>query len=386
MRRWARASIRFRLTAWYTAALALMLLVYAGATFIAVRHEFNERLEEEEQEHATGREAENPEARLRQQLGEILTVMVLGLPPIVVLAGAGGYLLARRALAPIDQVAADARRITADRLHQRLSVPNQHDEIGRLAAVINDTFARLESSFEQLRRFTADASHELRTPLAVIRGTGEVALRESRSPAEYRETIGSMLEEVDRLTSLVETLLRLSYGDAGTVRLSRERLDLGQLTREVAGSLAVLAEDRNQRLHLDAPDGIGVVADRLILREALRNIVDNAIKYSADGATIGVRAASDTGGATVTVLDQGPGIAPEHRERIFDRFYRIDEGRSRDEGGAGLGLAIAKWAVEANGGRITVDAGDRGGAIFRIVLPAGPPAARVDFEKESVDA
>src|SRR5207244_11930520 len=145
----------------------------------------------------------SPEHRIDQQLGEVLVVLSLGLPVIVILAGAGGYVLARRALAPIDHLAAEARRITADRLHERLSVPNEHDEIGRLAAVINDTFARLESSFDQLRRFTADASHELRTPLSVIRGIGELGLRETRTPADYREAMGSMPEEADRLTRLV---------------------------------------------------------------------------------------------------------------------------------------------------------------------------------------
>jgi signal transduction histidine kinase len=155
------------------------------------------------------------EERVRNQLWEVLSVLVLGFPFVVVLAGVGGYVLAQRALTPIDQLASEARRITADRLHERLSVPNQHDEIGRLAAVINETFARLESSFDQLRRFTADASHELRTPLAVIRGIGENGLGETRTPAQYKEAIGSMLEEVDRLTNLVDTLLRLSHGDAG---------------------------------------------------------------------------------------------------------------------------------------------------------------------------
>src|SRR4029453_9114803 len=178
--------------------------------------------------------AASPEQRVEQQLREILAVLVLGLPVIVVLAGVGGYLLARRALAPTDHLAAEARRITADRLHERLSVPNAHDEIGRLAAVINDTLARLESSFEQLRRFTADASHELRTPLSVIRGIGELGLRETRTPQEYKEALGSMLEEVDRLTRLVDTLLQLSRGEAGTIRLSRDVVDLGDLPRRRA--------------------------------------------------------------------------------------------------------------------------------------------------------
>jgi signal transduction histidine kinase len=250
-------------------------------------------------------------------------------------------------------------------------VPNQHDEIGRLAAVINDTFARLESSFEQLRRFTADASHELRTPLSVIRGIGEVGLGETRTPAEYKEAMGSMLEEVDRLTNLVDTLLRLSHGDAGTVRLSREAIDLGQLARDVVSSLGILAEDRNQRIRIDAADGVCVTADRLVLREAITNIVDNGIKYSPRGSTIEIRVGTGRDGAALTVADQGPGIAPEYRARIFDRFFRVDEGRSRESGGTGLGLAIARWAVEVNGGHISVDTPATGGSVFRVVLPIG---------------
>jgi heavy metal sensor kinase len=456
--RWSSASIRVRLTAWYAVVLALMLVVYATATFVAVRHEFFEQFDDQlhddfeaaegfltptgggriawsgdgrhdsdndedrgsdvwlaggEQVYRSGASASLPpvalaatsaakryesivangrpwrtltgttlvggravvlrvsraETRLRTQLWEILVVLVLGLPVVVVLAGFGGYVLARRALTPIDHLASEARRITAERLHQRLSVPNQHDEIGRLAAVINDAFARLESSFEQLRRFTADASHELRTPLSVIRGIGEAGLGETRTPAEYKEAIGSMLEEVDRLTNLVDTLLRLSHGDAGTVRLARSAIDVGQLTRDVVSSLGILAEERNQRVIVDAAEGIVVTADRLVLREAITNVVDNAIKYSPRASSISIRVSADRRNALITVADEGPGIAPQHRERIFDRFFRLDEARSRDSGGAGLGLAIAKWAVEVNGGQISVESGTDRGAIFHIMLP-----------------
>ena len=461
--RWSTASIRVRLTGWYTVVLSLMLAVYAATTFVAVRHEFLEQLDEQlhdefeaaegfltptaegrvvwsgDRRHdpdndedrgsdvwsvsgesifrsgasaalppvamaATGAQrhyesivvnghrwrtltgttlvgeravvlrVSRSEDRLRAQLREILIVLVFGLPLVVTLAGAGGYVLARRALTPIDHLASEARRITAERLHERLSVPNQHDEIGRLAAVINDTFARLESSFDQLRRFTADASHELRTPLSIIRGIGEAGLGETRSPAEYKEAMGSMLEEVDRLTTLVDTLLRLSYGDAGTVRLSRAAIDLGQLTRDVVSSLGVLAEERNQRLRVDVPDGVTVAADRLVLREAITNVVDNAIKYSPNASSIDVRVQVDGNQALLTVADEGPGIALAHRERIFDRFFRLDEARSRDSGGTGLGLAIAKWAVEVNGGHVSVETGTNGGSIFRIVLPVGTAA------------
>jgi len=368
---WTNASIRVRLTAWYMAVLALMLVVYATATFLAVRHEFREQLEQEVHEHV---EAASPEpqaaleARVQQQLREILVVLVLGLPLIVALAGFGGYVLARRALSPIDDLAGEARRITAERLHERLSVPNAHDEIGQLASVINDTFARLESSFEQLRRFTADASHELRTPLAVIRGIGENALRETRTLPEYKDAMGSMLEEVDRLTRLVDTLLKLSRGDAGTIRLSRDVLNLGDLTRDVVSSLGILAEERQQRLQVLAVENVRVSADRLVLRDAITNLIDNAIKYGPVRSTIDVRVDADSDQATVSVTDEGPGIPAEHRDRVFDRFYRVDEGRSRDMGGTGLGLAIAKWAVEANGGQISVETMATG-SVFRITLP-----------------
>src|SRR6266849_2390363 len=248
------------------------------------------------------------EERLRGQLWEVLTVLALGLPLVVALAGAGGYVLARRALTPVDHLASEARRITADNLHERLSVPNQRDEVGRLAAVINETFGRLESSFERLRRFTADVSHELRTPLSVIRGIGEMGLGETRTPAEYKESMGSMLEEVDRLTTLVDTLLRLSHGDAGTVRLSRETIDLGQLTRDVVSSLGILAEERNQRLTVSAAERISVTADRLVLREAITNVLDNAIKYSPRASSIGVRVHAESNQAHLTVADEGPGI------------------------------------------------------------------------------
>jgi signal transduction histidine kinase len=203
----------------------------------------------------------------------------------------------------------------------------------------------------------------------VIRGIGEAGLVETRTPAEYKEAIGSMLEEIDRLTTLVDTLLRLSHGDAGSVHLSREPLDLGQLARDVAASLGVLAEERGPRISIEGAEGLSVRADRLVLREAITNVIDNAIKYSPTGVSIAVSILADGDQAVVEVTDQGPGVAAEHRERIFDRFFRVDTARSRDAGGTGLGLAIAKWAVEINGGSIRVDAGATSGSVFRISLP-----------------
>jgi len=209
----------------------------------------------------------------------------------------------------------------------------------------------------------------------VIRGIGELGLRETRTPAEYKEAMGSMLEEVDRLTRLVDTLLQLSRGDAGMLRLSRDVVDLADLAREVAASLNLLAEERRQRVDVAAAASVRVLADRSVLRDAVTNLVDNAIKYSPAGSTIRIHVDGGPERATLTVADEGAGIAPEHRDRIFDRFYRIDEARSREMGGAGLGLAIAKWAVEANGGQIALEPAAIG-SVFRISLPRATAAGK----------
>lgn len=310
------------------------------------------------------------EARLRQELRRLLAILGLGLPLAGAFAGVGAYLIARRALAPIEGMARAAQQITAARLSDRLPVDNPDDELGHLASVFNGMFGRLEASFDQLRRFTADASHEMRTPLTAIRTVGEVGLREPRTDHQYREIIGSMLEEADRLNRLVESLLTLARAEAGHARLARERVDLGAMAREVVDHLSVLAEDKRQAVTIDAPDGVFVLADRVVLRQAVINLLDNAIKYSpVEGQ---VRVAVTAGPSPVAILavqDSGPGIAPEHVGKIFDRFYRIEKSRSREVGGAGLGLSIARWAVEAHGGRIEVDPGQPGGSVFRIVLP-----------------
>jgi len=308
------------------------------------------------------------EGPVAQNLQQLINILLLGLPFAIAVAGIGGYLLARRALAPIDRMSERARSIHAERLNDRLPVDNPDDELGRLALVFNDTLTRLESSFDQMRRFTADASHELRTPLTAIRSVGEVGLRGRRDETAYREIIGSMLEEVDRLALLVDRLLMLSRADTGQANLSIDVVDLPQLAEEIADHLSVLAEEKSQSIHVRfdlVPRWIG---DRMVLRQALLNLVDNAIKYSPAGGTIEVRVAQTQDGTTIDVVDSGPGIPPELQSRIFDRFYRVDKARSRENGGTGLGLAIAKWAVEVNGGRLTLEPATAG-ACFRITLP-----------------
>lgn len=313
------------------------------------------------------------EAALRHELGEFLAGMGLGLPVAVLLAGLGGYFLASHALKPVGQMAARAQTITADRLEERLPIENPDDELGRLGTVFNHTLARLGRSFELLRRFTADAAHELRTPLTALRSVGEVALREPRSDQAYREVIGSMLEESDRLGRLVETLLILSRGDDGRVELRAHRLDLGEFARATAEDLDVLADEKDQRIVIEAEPDVYTQADPRILRQAVSNILDNAIRHSPRGARIrvGVRRTvrERNAEAVLEVADEGPGIPAEHLRRIFERFYRVDKARSREQGGVGLGLSIAQWAVRANGGSIEVESQLGEGSTFRIRLP-----------------
>ena len=309
------------------------------------------------------------EQPISQDLRQLSLTLLFGLPIGVFAAGLGGYALARRALAPVDRMAERARSITAESLTERLPVDNPHDELGRLATVFNETLTRLESSFEQMRRFTADASHELRTPLTAIRSVGEVGLRSKRDEFAYREIIGSMLEEADRLTQVVDRLLMLSRADNGEPKLSIELVDLSDLAEEVAGQLDVLAEEKHQSLQVEREGMPYSMADRLVLRQALLNLVDNAIKYSPDGGRITVRVAESAAGALIDVSDTGPGIPTELQSRIFDRFYRVDKSRSRDNGGTGLGLSIAKWAVEVNGGQLTLEQTNGVGCTFRITLP-----------------
>ena len=308
------------------------------------------------------------EAGMRRTLRDLMITLVLSLPLAVAAAGIGGYSLARRALVPVDRIVERARTITAERLSNRLPVANPNDELGRLASAFNEMLGRLESSFEQMRRFTADASHELRTPLTAIRSVGEVGLRGRHDEAAYRSMIGSMLEEVDRLAYLVDRLLTLSRAETGPARLPRETIDLRQLADDVAAHLGVLAEEKHQTLTVEhAGTGRGT-GDRVVLRQALINLVDNAIKYTPAEGRIRIRVADSQGGATLDVIDSGPGVDAEAATRIFDRFDRGGRSRSEDGGGAGLGLAIAKWAVEACGGHLSLETAN-GGSTFRIALP-----------------
>ena len=310
-----------------------------------------------------------PEDSMRKALRELMLLLGLGLPSGVLSAGVGGYWLARRALAPVNRMAERARSISAAHLHARLPVENATDELGQLASVFNDTLGRLESSFDQMRRFTADVSHELRTPLAAIRSVGEVGLRGRLETTDYREIIASMLEEADRLATLIDRLLAFSRAELGQAKLTFESVDLRAMVEQVAADLGVLAEEKQQRLEVEAEGSPQGVTDRLMLRQSLINLVDNAIKYTPAAGMIRIRLTASATAAQIDVIDNGPGIPEKLRSRIFDRHYRADRLGSTGVGGSGLGLSIARWSVEVNGGHLSVEPTIGGGSTFRITLP-----------------
>lgn len=309
------------------------------------------------------------EATIRSQLRAIAGFIAIGFVLSVAVATWGSYRITRRALRPMEQLVRQTADITADRLRHGVRIEGADDEVGAVAAAFNATMRRLDVSFEQARRFSADASHELRTPLTSIRTVGQVALQEPRDAQAYREVIGSMVEDAERLSRVLDTLLLLSRADAQQIQLARVRIELDALVRTLVDECEVLVEEKQQRLTFEGA-AVTVDGDAGLLRLAVGNLLDNAIRYTPAGGRIDVVVAADHGRAVVSVKDSGPGIAPEHHARVFDRFYRADEVRSRESGGSGLGLSIAAWAAVAHGGRITIDSAPGAGSTFRLELPA----------------
>jgi heavy metal sensor kinase len=304
-----------------------------------------------------------------QQFRADLVALLLPAPLILVAAGFGGYLLASRYLRPIQHLARYAQNIGVEQLHERLPVNPADGELADLAQSFNLVLLRLEQSFEQLRRFTADASHELRTPLSTIRSVGEVGLQNQCTQEGYRDVIGSMLEEANRLTRLVDSLLAIARADAGGIRVNASRFPVMKLLRECESLFEALLEENGQRLKVEGNETTLVSGDWVLLRQALVNVVHNAIKHTPRAGAIFLRAKSEGEQLLIEVEDSGPGIPESERAKVFDRFYRVEQGRQRDTGGAGLGLAIARWTVELHGGTIVADASAPGGCLIRMSLP-----------------
>jgi heavy metal sensor kinase len=304
----------------------------------------------------------------RTQRRFLLTMAVL-LPFGLLLSAGGGWLLAHRALKPVDRMAETARRISAEHLAARLEDTGANDELSRLAHTLNAMLERLDASFHQIRQFSADASHELQTPLTILRGEIEVALRTLRDPDEYQRVLKSALEEIDRLTRLVEGLLLLARADAGVLRMDHQSVDLAQLVEDVYRQAKILADARNIRLLLGEMEPLSIQGDYERLRRVLLNLVDNGIKYTPAGGRVTLALQREGQWASFQVADSGIGLSPEDRERIFERFYRSAEARSQGEGGSGLGLCIARSIVEAHGGRIQVESTPGQGSTFTVLLP-----------------
>ena len=302
-------------------------------------------------------------------LRELVTVFLTLGPMALAFAVGGGYWLARKALSPVDRMAATADEITATRLDRRLAEPETLDELGHLARTFNTMISRLERSFDEVRRFTADAAHELRTPLAVMRTEAEVALRSQRSPDRDARVLENLLEEIERLSRLVSQLLFLCREDTGIGTNNFQPVRLDALVRDVIEHIEVAAREKGLDLQVRLGDACHIKGDPDRLRQLFFNLLDNAIKYTPAGGSVAVEAGPLNGQARVVVTDTGIGIPGEHLPHVVERFYRVDSSRSPDTDGNGLGLSICSSIAESHSGRLAIESTPGFGTRVSLVLP-----------------
>ena len=313
-------------------------------------------------------------------LHNLFIILLITVPSALVLASLGGQFLANKALKPVDDITQTAHLITSQNLNQRIKPLKVRDEISRLIETFNEMISRLDKSFQQIKQFSSDASHELKTPLTILRGEVEVALRKERAVQEYEQILRSNLEEINRMSTIVEDLLLLSKTDIEEVPLHRGPVHLTEILHDVVGQVDILARAKQIQLQTLNSDGdITVLGDALRLRELLLNLIENGIKYTPEKGSVSIslekevtpdRAPAEPAGfVKIIVSDTGIGIDKKDQERIFDRFYRVDKARSREQGGSGLGLSISKWIVEAHQGEILVESELGKGSTFTVKLP-----------------
>jgi len=318
-----------------------------------------------------------PMQRTDATLRQVLLLLAIGLPIAVCVAVGGGFFLVRRALLPVDTIAHKAEEITQLNVSERLPVVHTGDELERLSTSLNHMIGRLEDALQSSKRFVADASHELRTPLAVLRGELEELAQDGQLRPQTRETLGSLLEEVDRLAEVVESLLALSRLDAGDATAERVRFDLAELAASTAGQMSLLAEDKRITVVCESEVGVFVEGDRARMKQVVVNLLDNAIKYTPNGGRVLLKITREASHAVLEVADNGVGIPPDALPHMFKRFFRVDDSRSRQQGGAGLGLSIVKSICAAHGARVDVSSVPGKGSSFRITQPlAGEPGGR----------
>jgi len=316
-------------------------------------------------------------SRSLRELQDELNRVLIGLALLGLATTCGGgalvYWLTGRVLQPVKTIASVARDLSEQDLHRRVEVPVPDDEMGQLVDTFNGMLARLETSFEGLRRFTADASHELRAPLMLMQTEIEVALARPRPAEEYARVLRTVQAEVEHLARLSEHLLMLARADAGALRPEWQSVDVADFVHEVAARWTPAATRRGARLVVEAPDAGTVTADPRLLRRVLDNLLDNAIRHGPAGGRVLLQAARSATGWTFDVADEGPGVAAEQRERLFQRFSRLDEARSPEQRGAGLGLALSAAIARAHAGGLALVPDPGPGARFRLTLPEPPP-------------
>jgi heavy metal sensor kinase len=307
-------------------------------------------------------------------LRQLRTTLFFFLPGMLGLSIFSGRLMAHRVLQPIETITREARTIEAQDLNRRLPVANPQDEVGQLVGVLNSLLSHLEGAFAQVRHFTADAAHELRTPLAVLRCGMEVVIARARSVEEYQGALGASIEEVSRLSRIVDNLFTLARADGGSQEFTWELVDLRELVQEVYEQAELIAEAKGLSVFLHTNGGVSVRGDCLRLKQLFLNLVDNAVKYTAAGGSIHLTIEREDQWAKVVMEDTGIGIPAEALPHIFDRFYRVDKARSLDDAGGGLGLSICQWVAQAHGGRITAQSRVGSGSTFIVSLPVSQPS------------
>lgn len=304
-----------------------------------------------------------------ETLDGILLIFFVSVPTALLLVGSGGWFLAGRALKPVDLITRSAQKITAENLNQRLEIVNPNDEIGRLAETFNQTLARLDHSFRRTRQFSSDVSHELRTPLTILRGETEVGLRWAKDPEEFRELLRSNLDEVKRMSEIIEYLLELSRIEAGEIPLNIQEIEVGELLQEMMPPLQSVAAEQGVRILYTPRQAVQVRADRLRLKQVFLNLLENAIKFTPTDGEVNVSIKPEPRHVRIAFRDSGPGIPAEDLPDIFERFYRVDKARNRAHGGLGLGLSVARSLAEAMGGCIEVASEVDKGSTFTVILP-----------------
>jgi len=302
-------------------------------------------------------------------LNNLFSLFIYLIPVALLISFSGGWFLAKKSLRPVDEISRRARHITASNLNQQIPQTDSNDEISRLISTFNEMIARLNRSFEHTRQFSIDVSHELRTPLTIMRGEIELALRSRKTPAAYRQVLASTLDEIIRMSNIIDNLLTLTKSDLGQTEIYFEDLSLDDIMMQLYEDSEVLASKKNIRVNLSRVDEVKVRGDKVRLRQLLLNLVDNAIKYTPKKGEVSLSLEQENGQAKIVVSDTGIGIPPEALDKIFDRFYRVDKARSREPGGSGLGLSISKWIAETHGGKIEVKSEVGKGSTFTVYLP-----------------